>query len=103
MVKVLGNLYQIYYHRAIYFNNTKHLSYDVIFDEWVSIIQTYDGTTLKLYINNSLVASKVVLLTPYYTTSKFRVIGTSFASVDETYLYARVLTNDEMEAIANET
>ena len=70
---------------------------------WTHIAATYDGTTLKLYINGSMVSSKSTSITIRISLDPLRIGGNTKwgeyfnGLIDEVRIYNRALTNLEIE------
>jgi hypothetical protein len=72
---------------------------------------TYDGTTMNLYVDGALAGTKGTALGPLQNTSLPLIIGSSLSNgqetvyfdgvADEVQLFDRVLTADEIRAIAD--
>ena len=69
-------------------------------DEWHHITGTFDGTTLKFYLNGTLQASLVWAQTPYQNNNDLQVIQASYpidGRVGAARLYNRALTSEEVQ------
>lgn len=72
-------------------------------NQWNHVVFTYDGTTEKLYINNTLVASNTASteltgLTQFNLFGNFSYDGNY---LDQSYLYNRALTSTEIAKLWN--
>ncbi|HEY7019302.1 MAG TPA: LamG domain-containing protein, partial [Gaiellaceae bacterium] len=71
---------------------------------WTHLASTYDGSTLKLYVNGVLAGSKAVTGSLAATTNPLRIGGNTIWSewfsgqIDEVRLYKRALTPGEIQA-----
>ena len=68
---------------------------------WIRLTGTYDGTTLKIYYNNTLAESRVQSLGPVYTTGEGLFIGkygdNSFNGlIDEVRIFNSALTASQI-------
>ncbi len=81
-------------------------------DQWSHVAGTYDGQTMRLFINGQLVKSNTTLIPALQKTSYPLLIGTSLRAgsktaffdglVDELSIYDRALDQTEIESIANQ-
>lgn len=80
--------------------------------QWVSIVGTYDGTTLRGYLNNVLCSNTKAVAAPFDTSTGALMIGRRHASgsgtgynidgkIDEVRIYNRCLNADELTALYN--
>jgi hypothetical protein len=73
---------------------------------WTHLAGTYDGSTLRLYVNGSLVASKAVTGSLRTSTGPLRIGGNSLwgeffrGRIDEAKIYKRALTTPEIQTDA---
>jgi len=73
-------------------------------DTWTYLATTYDGTTLRLYVNGTEVASRAVAGPILSSTGVLRIGGNNVWSewfqgrIDEVRLYNRALTASELQA-----
>ena len=98
---------------------TKRLTTDIPTNQWIQITMTYDGSSkvagLNLYINGSLAETETVIDQLYKDIIFFekdepalqigawyRGIGFKGGKVDDILIYNRVLTNYELEVLANQ-
>ena len=77
--------------------------FSLALDTWTHVAQTWDGTTLKIYVNGQLIGSGA-RSGPPYTDRGHLFIGTIhghlFAGrIDEVSIYNRALSADEIKAI----
>jgi hypothetical protein len=74
---------------------------------WSHLAATYDGTTLRLYVNGSLVGSRAVASALVTSTGALRIGGNSVwgefftGRIDEVRLYNRALSVAEIQADMN--
>jgi hypothetical protein len=74
---------------------------------WSHLAATWDGTTLRVYVNGTQVASKAISQTTVTTTSPLRIGGNStwgeyFAGkIDEVRVYNRALSMSEIQTDMN--
>ena len=79
----------------------------VALNAWTHLAATYDGTTLRLYVNGNLVGSRAVANPLLTSTGVLRFGGNSvwgefFAGrIDEVRLYNRALAAAEIQADMN--
>jgi hypothetical protein len=71
---------------------------------WYHLAETYDGTTLKLYVNGSLDTQMAVAGPIITTTQPVRIGGLAYyfnGLIDEPSIYSRALSASEIQAIYN--
>jgi hypothetical protein len=71
---------------------------------WYHLAETYDGNTLKLYVNGSLDTQMAVTGPIITTTQPVRIGGVTYrfnGMVDEPSIYSRALSASEIQAIYN--
>jgi hypothetical protein len=79
----------------------------LVLNTWSHLAATYDGTTLRLYVNGGLVGSRAVASPLLTSTGVLRfggnnVWGEFFAGrIDEVRIYNRALTVDQIQADMN--
>ena len=69
-------------------------------DTWHHIVGTYDGATLKFYLNGTLASSTTVAETPYQNNNDLQVIQTSYpidGRVGAARIYNRAITSEEVQ------
>ena len=67
---------------------------------WHHIVGTYDGATMKLYLNGTLAGSTTVAITPYQNSNDLQVIQNAYpidGRVGAARLYNRALTSEEVQ------
>tara|TARA_R110000787_G_scaffold192469_1_gene304043 strand:+ start:493 stop:2064 length:1572 start_codon:yes stop_codon:yes gene_type:complete len=67
---------------------------------WHHIVGTYDGATLKFYLNGTLASSTTVAETPYQNNNDLQVIQTSYpidGRVGAARIYNRAITSEEVQ------
>ena len=68
-------------------------------NEWHHIVGTYDGATLKFYLNGSLSNSSGIVQTPYQNSDNLNIIQTAYpinGRVATTRIYNRALSSSEV-------
>ena len=68
-------------------------------NEWHHIVGTYDGATLKFYLDGTLANSSTVAQTPYQNNNDLQIIQASYpidGRVAASRIYNRALTADEV-------
>jgi glucose/arabinose dehydrogenase len=109
-----GMLYSLYSNNGtnhpvgqLFLNNAEQNapgSAAVPLNTWTHLASTYDGSTLKLYVNGVLAGSKAVTGSLAATTNPLRIGGNTIWSewfsgqIDEVRLYKRALTPGEIQA-----
>lgn len=68
----------------------------VVFNQWQHYVGTYDGTTLKLYINGALVASSAAYAGVSLLTTGSASMVRGPAHFDDVRIYNRVITQEEV-------
>src|SRR5262249_28123429 len=74
---------------------------------WSHIATTYDGTTIRLYVNGALVRSRSAAGTIMTTTNPLRIGGNAIRSewfdgrIDEVRIYNRALSGGEIQTDMN--
>ncbi len=79
----------------------------VALNQWYHVVATYDGTTIKTYLNGALSNSEVFPLTIKYTSDKLVFGSWSYGQatnlfvgkIDEARIYNRALTAGEISAL----
>ena len=91
-----------------YANAGDQLAIPFQLNQWKHIVSTYDGTTLKQFVNGSLVSTKTVALSLALSNSYNLVIGNMGCYVyyfngfmDEFRMYNRALSDTEVTTIYN--
>jgi len=83
--------------------------YPIDGNTWVHLAATYDGSTIKLYVNGLLDSSKAAILTIATNTLPLGIGGQSdgqfplLGAMDEVRVYGRALSASEIQTLANAT
>lgn len=75
----------------------------LVLNAWAHIAGTYDGTTLKIYVNGNLVSQKTVTASALITTGKLFIGGNTVwgeyfkGLIDDVRIYSKTLNQSEIQ------
>ncbi len=86
---------------GVYDTDRRRVAYTCdISGEWHHLVGTFDGTTMKLYLDGSEVGTPSAASVSLDTTSPIKLSSDSYAKkIDEVRIYNRALSQDEIKAL----